>query len=256
MRDVFVETENVREFYATLHDLENRGAKETCMMIVDGKPGLGKTALMARFQAQTDAVYIRAEVNWDGPMFICNMLRELGEEQLPRSRDGRYMRMIEILAEKRHAALMGRRPFGLIVDECDLVASNRKVMETIRGISDALQTPTILVGMGTLRDMIKRYPQIESRAPRRVRFNPATLADVKSLIEARCEVPVAADLIEFVHRASGGFNREVMDAIGYIERFGRRMSDVGEGVSVSDMAGQVIMHNRNTGAAVAVPRAY
>ncbi|PTV94048.1 DNA transposition AAA+ family ATPase [Rhodobacter aestuarii] len=255
MRDVFVETENVRKFLGALADLEHRGAKEACMVVVDGKPGLGKTSAMARWQAQNDAVYIRAQVGWDGTMFIHNLLRELGEEP-PRSKAKRYERVIELLFEKYHAAQIARQPFGWIVDECDLVAGKREVMETIRGISDALQIPTILVGMGTLRDMIKRYPQIESRAPRRVRFDLATLGDVQALIEKRCEVPVAPDLVEFVHRASSGFNREVVEAIGYIERFGHRLDDIGEGVSVADMAGQVIMHNRNTGSAVAVPGAY
>ena len=255
MRDVFVETENVRKFLGALADLEHRGAKEACIVVVDGKPGLGKTSAMARWQAQNDAVYLRAQVGWDGAMFIHNMLRELGEEP-PRSRVKRYERVIELLFEKWHAAQIARRPFGMIIDECDLVAGKREVMETIRGISDALQVPTILVGMGTLRDMLARYPQIESRAPRRVRFDPATLGDVRALIERRCEVAVADDLVEFVHRASSGYNREVVEAIGYIERFGQRLGDVGAGVSVADMAGQVIMHNRNTGGAVAVPGAY
>lgn len=255
MRDIFVETENVRKFHGALADLENRGAREACMVVVDGRPGLGKTSTMSRWVSQNDAVYIRAQPFWDGTMFIHNLIKELGEEP-PRQRTARYDRIIELLYEKWTTAQIMKRPFGLVVDECDQIAGKREIMETIRGLSDALEMPTVLVGMGTLRDMLKRYPQIESRAPRRVRFDAASLTDVRNLIEKRCEVAVADDLVEFVHRASHGFNREVVEAIGYIERFGRRLEETDGGVSVADMAGEIIMHNRNTGQAVAVPGAY
>ncbi len=122
------------------------------------------------------------------------------------------------------------------------------------GISDIHFLPTILVGMGKLRENLRRFPQIESRAPNKVRFMPATLDDVRALIAARCEVPVADDLTEFVWKVSRGYNREILEAIAGIERFGMRNEPGPEGVTIADMAGQIIMSDRATGKPITVPR--
>ena len=41
MRNVFVETSNVRSFLGVLAGLEQRGAAEACLVVVDGGPGVG-----------------------------------------------------------------------------------------------------------------------------------------------------------------------------------------------------------------------
>ena len=49
MRPDFVETTNVRNFHGAIRAMEDRGAVEACIVVVDGKPGLGKTTTMARW---------------------------------------------------------------------------------------------------------------------------------------------------------------------------------------------------------------
>ena len=61
MRDTFVETSNYRKFMAALTKVDERGAEEACMVVIDGKPGLGKTATMARWVSQTQSIYLRAQ---------------------------------------------------------------------------------------------------------------------------------------------------------------------------------------------------
>ncbi len=56
MRTTFVETENVRRFQGKLTAYQERGAREACMIIVDGKPGLGKTMVVRRWMAQTGSL--------------------------------------------------------------------------------------------------------------------------------------------------------------------------------------------------------
>lgn len=152
------------------------------------------------------------------------------------------------------AAFEGKT-FGLVIDECDLVSNRAEIMEAIRGISDLHFLPTILVGMGTLRDNLRRFPQIESRAPNKVAFLPATIEDAQALVEGRCEVMVAPDLVEFIWKVSRGFNREILEAIAHVERFGLRFDPGPEGITLADMAGQVIMNDRSTGKPVCVPGA-
>lgn len=256
MRDTFVETSNVRRFMGALKTLNERGAVEACMVVVDGKPGLGKTTTLSRWVAQTGSVYLRAQKGWDYSWFIQDLLTELSVSyQQIRGKRERFARVIQELQIRAEAAALDGEVFGLVIDECDLVSARAEIMEAIRGISDIQFMPTILVGMGRLRDNLRRFPQIESRAPNKVEFQPAGLDDVTALIRGRCEVPVAPDLIGFVTRLSKGYNREVLDAIANIERFGRRMEPGPEGVTLADMAGLVIMRNRDTGKDIIVPEA-
>lgn len=253
MRDVFVETSNYRTFMQKLTRVDERGAEEACMVIVDGKPGLGKTATMDHWVSQTGSIYIRAQRWWEHNDLVAELLNELGVTKPPRNRHERFARIIEELGNLAYQAALEDRPFGLVVDECDLISRKENVMETIRGISDIQFMPTILVGMGSLRDNLKRFKQIESRAPNKAAFRPASLEDATALIQGLCEVPVAPDLINFAWRTSGGFSRELVEAISKIERFGRRIEIGSAGVTMADMAGQILMSNRDTGKDVIVP---
>jgi len=254
MRNTIVETSNVKEFMGALTRVNARGAVEACMVVVDGEPGLGKTTTLSRWVAQTGSIYVRAQVGWDYGWFVNTVLREMSIHP-PRSKEERFRRLTQELAERAVRAQLEDRTFGLVIDECDLVSTRTEIMEAIRGISDIQFLPTILVGMGRLRENLRRFPQIESRAPNKVRFLPATIEDARAIIAARCEVTVAPDLTEFVWKVSRGFNREILEAIAHIERFGLRFDPGPEGVTMTDMAGQIIMNDRSTGRPITVPRA-
>lgn len=255
MRPDFVETSNYRRFTQALTRLDDRGAQEACLVVVDGKPGLGKTATMSRWTTQTGSIYLRAQRGWDYSWFVQELLTELSVTTFPRGRRDRFRMVIERLGALSANAVLEGQPFSLVIDEADLISGKPEVMEAIRGISDLQSLPTILVGMGKLRDNLRRFPQIESRAPNKVEFQPATLEDAAALVRGLAEVPVADDLIRFLHKLSKGFSREMVQGIKAIERFGQRI-DVGpEGVTHADMIGEVIMTNRETGREIIVPEA-
>lgn len=256
MKPNFVETSNVREFYASLKKVNQRGADEACLVVVDGQPGLGKTTTLNRWVTQTGSIYLRAQVGWDYNWFIQELLAELSvDPKSIRGKRDRFARVLQELEERSERAAFQDKTFGVVIDECDLVSSRKEIMEGIRGISDLRFMPTILVGMGKLRDNLRRFPQIESRGPNKVAFRPATLEDARALIDGRCEVPVADDLVRFVWQRSRGFNREILDAIAHIERFGMRADIDQGGVTVDDMTGQPIMTDRTTGKEIHVPEA-
>ncbi|RWR14229.1 AAA family ATPase [Paenirhodobacter populi] len=253
MKPTFVETENVRRFYAKLTAYQERGAREACLIVVDGKPGLGKTMVVRRWMTQTGSLYLRAQRGWDYNWFLQEMLAamEIAPETI-RGPRAKFSRIIAELADRGQKAAFAGKLFGVIIDECDQVSSRADIMEGIRGISDLHFLPTVLVGMGTLRDNLRKFPQIDSRAPHKVDFRPATLADANALIEGRCEVKVAPDLVQFVHKVSNGLNREILDAIANIERFGLRFDAGEEGITLADMAGQPLMTERG-GKTIHVP---
>ena len=254
MKNQFVETSNVKRFLGALAALEERGAQEACLVVVDGQPGLGKTTTLKHWVAQNGCVYLRAKKEWT-PAWFMNELLETLRVHPPHSFAKKYAKALEELAIRQSTAMMGRRIFGLVIDEADHVSSKSTILETIRDISDMIELPTILVGMGRVNDNLARFPQVASRVSQRVRFEKATKDDVRALIRARCEVTVADCLTDFVLTVSQGFNREVLEAIANIERFGLRFDVGANGVTMADMAGQVIVNDRRSNQAIKVPEA-
>ncbi len=73
-----------------------------------------------------------------------------------------------------------RSSFGLVIDEADHISSKQNILETVRDLTDNLEMPAVLVGMGKINDNLRRFPQVSSRVSQRVRFDRATKADVNS----------------------------------------------------------------------------
>lgn len=252
MKNTFVETANVRRFHSALSALDARGASEACLLVVDGEPGLGKTTTLMHWVAQNGSIYLRAKKNWKPGWFANELLDTMRVDQ-PHSFEKKYSKCLQELAMRQNTANMERRTFSLVIDEADHISSKSDIIETIRDISDMIELPTILVGMGKVNEHLKRFPQVQSRVSQKVKFEKLEVADVRRFMDTRCEVKVADDMVRFVHQASGGYNREVMEAMASIERFGLRY-DVGEeGVTIADMAGHPLMENRHTGKKIAVP---
>lgn len=252
MRNVFVETSNVSRFLSALDRLSQRGADEACLVVVDGAPGLGKTTTLKHWVAQTGSVYLRAKKEWTPNWFMTELLENLRVTP-PHAFQKKYKTALEELASRQASAQMANRTFGLVIDEADHVSSKSPILETIRDISDMIELPTILVGMGKVNDNLKRFPQVASRVSQKVRFENCSEDDVNALIAGRCEVPVAPDLTKFILKASGGYNREILEAIANIERFGLRNEPDDVGLSMADMAGETLLIDRQRNLPIAVP---
>lgn len=253
MRNVFVETENVTRFHGALKALERRGASESCLMVVDGLPGLGKTTAMHRWAVANSAIYVRAKREWDAGWLLNDLLAELRIARRHSFKD-RFSQVSEALAMRQSDFAIARKTFAVVIDEADHFSRCQRIMETIRDLSDSMDLVTILVGMGRIRHNLTSFPQISSRVGQRVEFMPASRADVTKLIAELSDIPVDADLAGFVHQTSGGFTREVKQSIAILERFGRRNGFGPDNpLPLSAMRGEMLGTNRQTGAPVAVP---
>ncbi|WP_319530845.1 ATP-binding protein [uncultured Cohaesibacter sp.] len=252
MRNVFVETSNVSRFLSALDRLSQRGAEEACLVVVDGAPGLGKTTTLKHWVAQTGSVYLRAKKEWTPNWFMTELLESLRVTP-PHAFQKKYKLALEELASRQASAQMANRTFGLVIDEADHVSSKSPILETIRDISDMIELPTILVGMGKVNDNLKRFPQVSSRVSQKVRFENCSEDDVSALINGRCEVPVASDLVKFTLKASGGYNREILEAIANIERFGLRNEPDEAGLTMADMAGETLLIDRQRNQPITIP---
>ena len=252
MRPQFVKTENVSRFTEAMTALAKRGAEESCLIVLDGLPGLGKTTTLRHWVGQNSCVYLRAKKEWTSSWFMKELLEKLRIHP-PHSFEKKYKAALVELGSRDLLAKNTGKTFALVIDEADHVSANSKIIETIRDLSDMLELPIILVGMGKIRDNLTRFPQVSSRVSQYVRFDPASREDVATFTSEVCEVLVADDLVSFVHRITGGFNREIKEAIANIERFGRRNPPGEDGVSMADMAGQFLINDRRTGQPISVP---
>ena len=249
MKPIFVNTENSTRFISGLLALADRGASEACFLVVDGEPGLGKTTIVNRWVTQEDGLFLRAKKEWT-PGWMLRELLETLKITPEYSFERMYKQSLAALSGKAAEAERDGTTFAVVVDEADHISRRGDILETLRDLSDMLEIPFVLVGMGRIRHNLSRFPQILSRVAQPVEFKPCPLADVTNLVNGLCEVPVGVDLIAFLHKAAKGFTREVKEGIAAIERFGKR--NPGKTIDCAMMDGLPLLTDRSTGKPILV----
>lgn len=252
MKNKFVQTSNSKALARGLSSLARRGASEACLMVVDGEPGLGKTTTLEHFAVDKNLIFLRAKTEWTSRWFMQDLLKVLGVTPAYRF-SAMFQQAIETLAGRMQQANAAGEEVAIIIDEADHVCVKKEVMETIRDISDNLEIPVILVGMGRIRGAItSRFPQIASRIGQYVEFKPASITDTTDLVKGLCDVEVSDELINYLHKVSQGKFREIKEGIAAIERFGTKQG--GKTITLEMMAGQALLNDRKTGQPLLVKR--
>lgn len=249
MKKKFVSTENANRFFGAFQKVEERGAEEACLMVVDGVPGLGKTTLVTNWVARNDSILLRAKVEWTPSWLLRELLEELQQRPAHSFREN-FRQCVETIHRRSEQAERAGETFALIIDEADHISGSRKIMDTVRDLTDTCEVPTVLVGMGRLRHGLTRSPQTASRVAQYVEFHPASAKDCRKLADGLCEVSVADDLLDFLHTQSKGLIREIKEGLTAIERFGKA-----NGLATVDktaMAGQRLMYDRMSGKPIEV----
>mgnify|MGYP002860546136 CR=1 FL=1 len=242
MNKKFVKTKNVKKFLTALSALSQRGAREACLMVIDGKPGLGKTHALNWWACRNNCLYIRAKKEWTPNWFMKDLLTSLNEIPMY-SFEKMFRQALDKLAQRATDANRDGEVFAIVIDEVDYISRSQKILETIRDLSDFLEIPFILVGMGVIRHNLSRFPQIASRIGQYVDFTPLDMEDTKELMIKLCDKSVEEKLIAFTHKVTNGYVREIKEAIASIDRFGARNPDIQE-VTFDMMEGQILMNDR------------
>jgi DNA transposition AAA+ family ATPase len=245
----FISTENARRAMGGIASLTSRGAREACLLVLDGPPGTAKTETMTWLSVQHNWPMIRAGVQWK-PRTIVSKFCEVLAIPAPSDFHGCFAALVNELSKLDAAAESRGKAFAIIIDEADHLARHHELIECVRDLSDLTNVITVLVGMGRLIGLLTKYPQISSRVGQRVEFRPASLADVQAMAAGLCEVPIAPDLIEHLHQQTGGLHREIMDGLGRIEAHGRL--NPGQPVTRANMARRPLIIDRKTGKSIEV----
>ena len=205
----FVQTANFRLLKEAEKIVARRGAREAGLVLIQGKYGIGKSALTERWASENGHVFIRSQRIWTPRTMLEDVATELGLSLRGSSKDvGNRI--------KEHLALTMQT---LIFDEADYLVDMKSAakLETIRDISDVTGTMVFLIGMENFPSVVQRYEHIASRVARIVQLHPISLVDVQAVCKAKAEVALTPALVEQIHRDSKGKMRHILNAIANIE---------------------------------------
>jgi DNA transposition AAA+ family ATPase len=156
--------------------------------------------------------YVRAYRLWSPTWMLGAIMQELGAHPMART-----SRMIEFIVR---ALAQQQRP--LFIDEADYLTDDRRLLDTLRDLHDMATTPLILIGMADFKKRVLHKEQLAGRVSQWVEFQPATLDDAKLLARTVCEVEVADDLLEALHKSAGGSMRGLTVGLARIESHAKR----------------------------------
>lgn len=194
--------------------LLDRAPNTPGMGLIYGDTGLGKTTAAVWYMNQCNAVLVRALAVWTPQAMLEAILRELSVEPRQWSCAKMAMTIVERLAESN-------RP--LFIDEADYLLDRQRMTETLRDLHDLASVPVILIGMAGIQNKIGlRRRQLAGRLMRWVEFQPATLVDTMMLAEGLCEVKVTEELVDLLHKKTGGHVRHIIVGLSQIESLARR----------------------------------
>jgi DNA transposition AAA+ family ATPase len=216
IRNKFVTTANVHRFLNGVTAVEQRGAPESAIMLVQGQPGHGKSQTGMWWAMRKNAVFVRLTASTTPKWVLTDLVRELMVEVPARSCEKLFAQAIGVLARDQ-------RP--IVVDETENALHDLKVLETLRDITDLVSVPLVLLGREFCAGKLRRHPHIWSRISSIVDMGPASEADVRNIFDQLCEVPVADDVVKVVTGQSEGRVREVINAVANVERFTAKRKD-------------------------------
>ena len=217
MKNKFAITSNVEELLAAMSRTEERGAREAGWVVVEGKAGLGKTEAVQWYATKKMHVYLRAQPGWTQCWFLRDLALELGHKPQRTRSD-----LFEVASQ---ALLSDART--IIIDEADHCLQHQAmVLETLRSLSDRQGFPVLIAGHEGLSLNLKRFPHIHSRVAEFVKFQEATEADVKKLLDALAEVDDEVKsnpaLIREIRKQADGKPRLILNAIARLEAIARQ----------------------------------
>lgn len=207
MKQVFVKTQNVKNFIAIMDKLQNRPQGVPGMALVYGEPGLGKTQTAVWWAVHNNAVFIRSTNLMSGRWLLEELVEELGEVPYYRSAD-LFKQVIRQLSEE---------PRPIIVDEIDYLISDSKAIETLRDIYDKTNNPIIMMGMGLADKKLMRYRHLYDRFSEILKFDAFTQEDVSSIITHMAEVEITDKAKKLIYSETNRF-RQIVRIIGKAEQ--------------------------------------
>lgn len=211
MRHELASTKNVRRFQAAIRELRNRSLGVEGMGLLWGRPGEGKTTIIAHSANETGGVYLRANAGWTVTSMLQALVRELGGTP-----GNRRSPMMDYCFDKLRG---GGRP--IYVDEADYLFRQTDMLDALRDIYDETGSPVILIGMEDIARTIQNNGRFARRITAWIQFNGIDIEDARTVADTICEVSLEDDLLDHLHQEAAANIGRMVVGLSRIERFAK-----------------------------------
>jgi hypothetical protein len=209
MKNIFIQTENSKRFYAAMNEAVNAGSGPVFMTFF-GKAGRGKTTTARYFAAQHGWTYCRALSGWTELWMLQDLCRELGMDAA----------VIPVRKKTAFEAIINHLRINekiVIIDEADKLSPN--LLEWIRDIVDTVQSPFALIGEKLIEIKMKSRQRLWSRTLSTTEFMPITIVDILFFAREASGIVLKPDLGKMIKDATGGDFRLVVRIVGKLEKY-------------------------------------
>ena len=217
MKHHFVRTENHGRLSAAVAFMEERGSASSCLMLLHGEPGVGKTRNISHWGAAKGAVLVKGHVgmNLDGLRWAIS--EKLGVKHRA-NRSAEMEEQIAALRENGSPIVFDEAQFGLSM-RCQQVPAAG--IEYLRDVAERGNTYVVLVCHNSEVRRFSDSAHIRTRIAHRQELFNATVKDTVAFVQSLCEVSVSVEVAELVHKQTDGKFRLVENAIAALERIAR-----------------------------------
>lgn len=209
MKNVFVHTQNVKNFISAMKESE-KAKGEPALLVFYGQAGRGKTSAAKFFAAQEGWTYCRAKTLWSELWMLQDICFELLVDPIPKRKKAAFEAIVEALQQS---------PRPMLIDEAD--KAGPRILEVVRDIADMTFVPFALVGEKLLMHKMQRERRIWSRTLRAVEFGPITTKDILFFAKQAADLAITANQADMLCRASDGDFRLVARDV-------RRLKEIAE----------------------------
>ncbi len=213
MKHHFVKTENFTRLLDGIHYMEHRGSATTCLLLIEGDPGVGKTRNISKLGPDLPAVMIKGHVGMNLDGLIWSVSQGLGIKH-------HSNRTVEIHAQVAALAMSGTRvvfdeaQFGLYMKHAGRMGAG---IEYLRDICERGNTYSVLICHTSEVAGFSESQHIRTRIGHRIRMFDASPQDTLAFVRQLCEVPIDDDVAAIVHAQTQGKYRLIENAISALE---------------------------------------
>ena len=210
MKNVFMETENVRKFREAAEIMADIEKGQPGLAIVYGRAGRGKTECTCEFAVRTSALYIRVMEDWTPRAMLSALCFEING-----SRPHSVERCKNFLF-----TMLDQQPRMILVDEADRFR-NIGMIEHFRDIHDMTGVPVILIGEPSLYSKLSAKRRLWSRITQTVEFGPITTEDIMLFGLKSAELKIEPTAAKAIGRRSEGDFRLIWQDVRALESMAR-----------------------------------
>jgi len=205
MKNIFVHTQNVKNFISAMKESEN-AAGEPALLVFYGQAGRGKTSAARFFAAQEGWTYCRALKGWSELWMLQDLCFELKIDPIPKRRKPAFEAILKSLHQTQ---------LPVLIDEADKLSDN--LLDWMRDLADKTYVPFALIGEKLIMHKMQRERRVWSRTIRAVEFEPISTKDILFFAKQAAGITLSANQAETLKEASEGDFRLVGRDVRRIE---------------------------------------